>query len=262
MGMPWQEFLVFYNKRENTNYPTVKDWLSTLYMQHSSNVHPVAKIIGVSDETMTLKLKKCGVFKLKKSVNYNRGPGKKELIYLAISDKTLSELTRQQIAERCGCALCTVGRWTTRYKRPYKKATNLGRYKNFTVIDYDAAVAKYNEIHNTEFKSEKELYEFFSPNIPIKDICAAFNLTKPTLYNRIDLHGVARSHTRGGSHHRVGLKTEAFLAIPESKMKTMSLGQIAYAINADYGYCSALIKKYKRTIYKRNYNAKSIVPKR
>jgi len=123
MGMPWDEFLVFYNKRENTTYSTVKDWISALYKAADGCVSPVAKLIGVSNDTMTRKLKSLKLWE-KKEFNINDRRvvlGEKEKIYLAIPDDVLAELTRTQIIERCGCHKDTFTKMHRKYKRPYYK---------------------------------------------------------------------------------------------------------------------------------------------
>lgn len=249
MGMPWNEFLVFYNKRENTSYATVKDWILALYKDSGYHIKPVADLIGVSEDTMTKKLKELDLFQYQRSyVKRKKRIGAKESIYLGISDKTLLELTRQQIAERCCCHLDTVTKWMAKYGRAHKKLTNPNKYKNMTMRDWDQLVLKYNRVYGTSFKNEKELYSSLSPNIPVRTLCKLFDVSKPTIYNRVDLHGVKRKHTRGGSNNRNGTKAEAFLAIPIEDMAKMTLRQISNQIDADYGYCSLLVKKHNRTI--------------
>ena len=121
MGMPWEEFLVFYNKRENTTYATVKDWITALYKAADGYVHPVAELIGVSSTTMTRKLKELNIYQ-RKSVRRNVNQlGDKEKLYLAIPDDVFINMTRKQIAERCGCHIDTFTKLNRKYKRPYHR---------------------------------------------------------------------------------------------------------------------------------------------
>jgi hypothetical protein len=132
MGMPWEEFLDFYNKRENTSYATVKDWMVELYKAADGCVNPVAVLIGVSNDTMTRKLKSLGLWqKSEFKINAHRIKlGDKEKIYLGIPDKVLAELTKKQIIERCGCHIDTFTKMHRKYKRPYRKLVGGRKGKN------------------------------------------------------------------------------------------------------------------------------------
>jgi hypothetical protein len=121
MKMPWDEFLAFYNKREGTTYGTVEDWIVALYEDADGHVHPVAKLIGVSDDTIVRKLKKYGIFRKRGMRRSTNQLGDKEKIYLGIPDSELAGLTRKQIVERCGCHIDTFTKMHRKYKRPYRK---------------------------------------------------------------------------------------------------------------------------------------------
>ena len=132
MGMPWDEFLVFYNKRENTDYGTVKEWLLALYEEADWCVNPVADLIGVSNDTMTRKLKKLELWQKNgfKINDHRKKLGDKEKIYLGIPDSVLAELTKKQIIERCGCHIDTFTKMHRKYQRPYRKLVGGKKQKN------------------------------------------------------------------------------------------------------------------------------------
>jgi hypothetical protein len=132
MGMPWEEFLTFYNKRENTSYATVKEWISALYNDADKCVNPISELIGVSNDTMTRKLKSLGLWEknIFKINDHRVKLGDKEKIYLGIPDEILAELTKKQIIERCGCHIDTFTKMHRKYKRPYRKLVGGRKAKN------------------------------------------------------------------------------------------------------------------------------------
>ena len=122
--IPWAEYLATYNRMKDTDFKTVKEWISTLYAEHGKYVGPLERIIGVSHHTITKYLEEWGILerKTKGGNNYvNRPPGKKEQLFLAIPDKTFSELTRCQIAARCGISLEYFSALQRKHKRKYRK---------------------------------------------------------------------------------------------------------------------------------------------
>ena len=146
--VPWKEFLHTYNSMKKTNYKSVKEWMSTLYAENGKHVGPLVKITGVGHQTITKYLGQWGILerKPKGGNNYlNRPPGKKEQLFLAIPDKTFAELTRYQIAARCGMSIerfCVLNR---KHKRPYRKL--VGREQFLLKEENGFTKGEKNEIH-------------------------------------------------------------------------------------------------------------------
>ena len=94
-----------------------------------------------------------------------------------------------------------------------------------TTIDWPWVVAQYNRKHGTNFKNEKDIYLrlLLSP----KKLAKHLGVSVTTIYKRMDLHGVKRSHKRGGSNNTTRPFYDAFLAIPENTMKDMTAKMLA-----------------------------------
>ena len=104
----------------------------------------------------------------------------------------------------------------------YNKA---GYIYSDTSIDWPQIIAGYNRMYATNFKDEKDLYLRIS--LSPSEVAKRFGVSITTIYNRMDSHGVKRSHKRGGSNNTVRPKYDAFLAIPEKAMKDMTAQMLA-----------------------------------
>jgi transcriptional regulator with XRE-family HTH domain len=120
----WDSLKETYNRMHNTQYKTSKEWVIELYNKHKKYVSPVSEELGVSFNTVSKYLDGLGVLerKPKGGNNYiNRPMGKKEQLFLGITEKTMLELTRKQVMERCGISHTTFNKLAKKYGRTYLK---------------------------------------------------------------------------------------------------------------------------------------------
>jgi hypothetical protein len=127
----WYEFMDTYNNIKNTNYTDPKKWISDLYNKHNNFVNPLAEELGVGHITIRRYLIDWGFFvkKPKGGARVYDRTGKVEKRVLAIPHKTLKELSRRQIAERCSGCLSSVSRILKKHNLECRKITS-GRKPN------------------------------------------------------------------------------------------------------------------------------------
>jgi len=129
--------------------------------------------------------------------------------------------------------------------RRYSKA---GYIYYDTTIDWPLIIVQYNHKHGTNFKNEKDVYLrlLLSPNKLAKHLCVSVT----TIYKRMDLHGVKRSHKRGGSNNTTRPLYDAFLAIPESTMNDMTAKMLAVRlrvhVNTIYRFATETGRVFRR----------------
>jgi len=106
-GIDWDDFRKTYNRIHKTNYKNTIEWISALYTSHNKFVSPLAKELGVGFGTINKYLTQWGLLerKPKGGNNYKDRPiGRKEQLFINIPEKTMKQLTIDQICERC--SLC------------------------------------------------------------------------------------------------------------------------------------------------------------
>ena len=124
-AIDWEDFKNTYNQIHKTEFKTVNEWIAFLYTKHNKFVSPLAAELGIAFTTVKVYLQKIGIWERKPrgGNNYkNRPVGKKETIFLNIPEKTMKELTKYQIMERCALSKhrCTV--LLRKHKRKYTKS--------------------------------------------------------------------------------------------------------------------------------------------
>ena len=103
-NIDWESFMNTYNRMHKTSYTSYKQWIEDLYEKHGKYVSPVAKELGVGFGTMNKYLELWGMLERKPKGGariYDRTT-KSQRIFLDMSEETMRELTKDQIAERCG----------------------------------------------------------------------------------------------------------------------------------------------------------------
>ena len=138
-------------------------------------------------------------------------------------------------------------------------ASRIGKSLNYpsTTIDWDWLISAYNRRYGTEFNNEKELYLGVYPELSPQQIADRLGVCDTTIRRRMDMLGVERSHTNGGSNNTKAPKRNAFLAIPVTKMAGMTLKEISRETRADPGYCGQLARQYGR-VYKNMRSRKDV----
>ena len=79
------------------------------------------------------------------------------------------------------------------------RMNKLGRLYHVTTIDWLELVFGYNRRYGTNFKDEKDLYLRLS--LPPGKIAKCLGVNIATIYKRMDLHKVKRSHRCSGSNN-------------------------------------------------------------
>ena len=114
-------------------------------------------------------------------------------------------------------------------------------------IDWDWLISAYNRRYGTEFNNEKELYLGVYPELSPQQIADRLGVCASTVYRRMDMYGIERSHQQGGPNNTKAIKRNAFLSIPEGVMANMTVKQIMKETEMCEGYCSILLRRYNRT---------------
>ena len=109
-----------------------------------------------------------------------------------------------------------------------KRYDRLGYIQFDTTIDWPLIVSNYNREYGSNFKDEKDLYLRIS--LPPNKLAKCLGVSVTTIYNRMDLHNIKRSHKQGGPNNTACPKYNAFLAIPENTMKDMTAKMLAWSL--------------------------------
>jgi len=112
-------------------------------------------------------------------------------------------------------------------------------------IDWQALVEGYNRMYSTDFADEVDLLESICTELSARKLATQLGIGYTTIYYRLDLHKIPRSHTRGGPNNK-GKKEKEFLAISEEEMTHLTMPQIARRIGICVGYGFQLAKKNGR----------------
>ena len=121
-AIDWDGFKDTYNQIHKTNFKTPKEWIIFLYNKHNKFVSPVSEELGIGFGTASKYIEKLGILerKPKGGNNYTDRPiGKKEQLFLTIPEKTMMELTKAQICERCNLSKDYTTRLIRKHKRKY-----------------------------------------------------------------------------------------------------------------------------------------------
>lgn len=124
MEIDWESFKDTYNKWNKTSFKTAKEMIEYLYKNHGKFVGPVSEKLGVSWGAVNSYLKKNNILDKKNrgGNNYvNRPIGKKEQIFLNITEKTMGKLSSSQICERCGLSIGYCKKLIKKHNRSYAK---------------------------------------------------------------------------------------------------------------------------------------------
>jgi hypothetical protein len=119
----WEGFRETYNSMHKTEYKTATEWITELYKKHNKFVNPLSEELGVGFGTLSNYLDRLGILERKPKGGarvYDR-TGPKEKMFLTIPEKSMQELTRKQICERCSMDHTTFSRLIKKYKRVYAK---------------------------------------------------------------------------------------------------------------------------------------------
>jgi hypothetical protein len=119
----WEDFRKTYNSVHKTEYKTAIEWITELYKKHNKFVNPLSEELGVGFSTVSNYLDDLGILerKPKGGARVFDRTGPKEKLFLTIPEKSMRELTRKQICERCAMAPTTFSRLIRKYKRIYVK---------------------------------------------------------------------------------------------------------------------------------------------
>lgn len=132
-----------------------------------------------------------------------------------------------------------------------KRQGKRGQWFPITTIDWSWLVDGYNKMYDTDFQDEQELYLKLLPSLSPRKLSLLLGVCVESIYRRLDYYGIERRHKQGGSNHTQAYKREAFLLIPESKMAEMTIAEIMKKTGISSGYCSQLLRSYKRSCIRR-----------
>ena len=122
-AIDWEDFKKTYNQMKKTEYKTAVEWMTDLYEKHNKFVSPLSQELGLGFGTVATYLDKIGILEKKPrggSRDYVRKTPKEDL-FLGISEKSMKDLTRDQICKRCRMSHTTFWKLVRKYKRTYLK---------------------------------------------------------------------------------------------------------------------------------------------